>query len=178
MRLKIFIFVLILIGIISFLLIKNTGKIKEKDKIPATEFSDSESGLKGFYLVETISGKPQWELLAKKAAMSPTHTKLEQIKCIFFSDNKPVLTVEAQNGILDTQTRDIELKGQVKATNEEGTEFRSDTLNWRAKPQIFITPDRVDIIHKKVHISGFGLEIDPEKEKIEIKEQVRIKIES
>ncbi|MEW6095699.1 MAG: LPS export ABC transporter periplasmic protein LptC [bacterium] len=184
MKLKILIFsltILFLIGIISFLWVKKEGKIeKEGDEISSAEFLRSELALSGFHLVETIGGKPQWELFAKNASISKTKTNLEEIKCIFFSskDNESILIVEAKRGILDTDTRDIELRGKVKATTKEGTEFTTDTFRWRAKSGIFITPGAVKIIHEKVHISGYGLEVDPEREKVEIKEQVKIIIES
>jgi len=181
MKLKILIYSLaILIGIISFLLVKKEGRIEE-GKTHSAKFSKSELALKGFHLVETIRGKPQWELFAKKAVVSNAKTNLEEIKCVFFSlgeDNNSILTVEAKRGILDTNTRDIELMGQVRATTNEGTEFTSNTLRWQAKLGIFITPEAINVSYGKVHISGYGLEIDPEREKVEIKDQVKIIIKS
>lgn len=177
MRAWILIFSLIfLVGISSLLGVKKEGK--KVEVISSEEIITPELGLKGFHLVETIGGKPQWELFAKEASVSSkAKTDLEKIKCIFFSSNESI-TVEAKRGILDTDTRDIELIGDVKATTEKGTEFTSNIIRWQAKSGIFIAPGAVKIIHEKVHISGYGLEIDQERERIEIKERVKIIIKS
>jgi LPS export ABC transporter protein LptC len=175
MRIGILILILFLVGIISFFVIKK--EVKKKEFISSEEVIPSELGLKEFHLIETIGGRPQWELFAKKCLVSKTKTSLEDIKCIFFSlkkDNEPILTIESKRGILDNETRDIELSARVKATTKEGTEFTTNTLRWRAKSGIFITPGAVKVIHGNVHIYGYGLEIDPERERVEIKEQVQI----
>lgn len=62
----------------------------------------------------------------------------------------------------------------MKAITKEGTEFTTNTLKWRAKSGIFITPGAVKVIHGNVYIYGYGLEIDPERERVEIKERVQI----
>jgi len=177
MKLKILIILFILgVVFVAFVTFKKGMEIKREDKVSSDEFLGSKLGVNGFHLVETIGGKPQWELFAKKASVSKVKIEIEGIKCTFFSSaqNLPILIVEAKKGILDTQARDIELKGEVKATTKEGTEFISNTLNWRAKSEIFITPAEIQIIDKKVHISGYGLEIDPEREMVKIKEKVKI----
>ncbi|MDI6734655.1 MAG: LPS export ABC transporter periplasmic protein LptC [bacterium] len=172
-------FILILTGIVILLLVKKGDKTGQEDKDSSSQSAGAELGLSGFHLIETIGGKPQWELWAKKAEVTKTQTNLEEIKCVFFSlkqDNEPILNVAAKKGILDTQTRDIELKNDVKAVTKDGAEFITNTLRWRAKQGILITPDKVSVIYGKAHLSGYGLEIDSGKDRIEIKEKVRIVI--
>lgn len=172
--------ILVLTLIVILFLMKNGNKTRQEDKIFPAEPSGAELGLSGFHLIETIGGKPQWELWAKKAEVSKTQTNLEEIKCVFFSskqDNEPILNVAAKKGILDTQTRDIELSNDVKAVTKDGAEFITDTLRWRAKSEILITPGKVSVIYGKAHLSGYGLEIDSGKDRIEIKEKVQITIQ-
>lgn len=177
MRLKILI-ILVILGIVLLvsLTVKKWNEIKRQDEVSSSEFSDLKLGLAGFHFIETRSGNPQWELFGQKASVYQGKTAIEGIKCTFFSSsqNVPVLMVEAKKGTLDMETRDIELKEEVKATTQEGTEFTFSTLIWRAKSEIFITPGEIKIIDKKVHISGYGLEIDPERETVKIKEGVKI----
>ncbi|MFH1563373.1 MAG: LPS export ABC transporter periplasmic protein LptC [Nitrospirota bacterium] len=169
--------ILVLTGIIILLLVKKGDKTEREDKVFSAESSGAELGLSGFHLIETIGGKPQWELWAKKAEVTKTQTNLEEIKCTFFSskqNNEPILNVAAKKGILDTQTRDIELNNDVKAVTKDGAEFITNTLKWRAKSGILITPGAVSVIYGKAHLSGYGLEIDSGKDRIEIKEKVQI----
>lgn len=174
-RVGIVILVLFLIGIISIFMVKKEDK--KIHIISSQQAISSKLGLQEFHLVETVGGRPQWELFAKKGSVSEAKTLLEEIKCIFFSskhNNEPILTISAKRGILDNETRDIELSAWVKATTKDGTEFTTDTIKWRAKSGIFITPQAVKVIHGNVHISGYGLEVDKESEKVEIKERVQI----
>ena len=171
--------ILILTGIVGLLLVKKGNKTGQEDKDSSAQSADAELGLSGFHLIETIGGQPQWELWAKEAEVTKTQTNLEEIKCLFFSSkqtNEPILNVAAKKGILDTQTRDIELKNDVKAVTKDGAEFITNTLSWRAKSGILLTPDKVSVIYGKAHLSGYGLEIDSGKDRIEIKEKVRIVI--
>ncbi len=171
--------IVVLTLIIILLLVKKGDKTEPTEKDSATQSPGAELGLSGFHLIETIGGKPQWELWAKEAEVTQTQTNLEEIKCVFFSakqTNEPILNVAAKKGILDTQTRDIELKNDVKAVTKDGAEFITNTLRWRAKSGILITPDKVTVIYGKAHLSGYGLEIDSDKDRIEIKEKVRIVI--
>ncbi|MFH1859444.1 MAG: LPS export ABC transporter periplasmic protein LptC [bacterium] len=115
--------------------------------------------LKGFHLIETVNGKPQWELSGKNAETKQEITNLHSITCTFFhpQTKEAVLKVKANNGRLQTNTRGIELVGEVVAedTTNRGAAsaggaafkniFYSSRLIWDASHSILTSPEEITI---------------------------------
>ena len=89
---------------------------KDKAVVPTTK-DESVATLKGFHLVETVNGKPQWELSGKNAETKQDIINIHNINCTFFHSQTGEATfkVTSPNGRLETNTRGIELVGKVIA---------------------------------------------------------------
>lgn len=152
-----------------FLLTKEEG---EKEKVISS--SPPQVEVATFRLMETKEGKKEWVLEAEKASQSKDKTGLSKFKTEFFlgSETKS-LTLSGNSGII--KEKSIEAFEDVKAKSSSGMEVSTPYLRWDSDSKKITTPDSAVIIDEGVVIKGQGLDLDPEKEKVEMK-KVRIEI--
>lgn len=132
-------------------------------------------GLAKFHLIETLQGQPQWKLVARQARIKETNTELEGLKLQFFSKTqKTVLVIDAQQGNINRQTKQIEIQGQVKTTTQDGAVCITKNLKWQPERSRLTTPEKVDVVKDNLRLSGYGLEINPQDESVELKRDVEI----
>lgn len=147
--------------------------------------------LKGFHLLETVDGKPQWELSGKNADIKQNAVNLNGITCIFFhpQTEEAVLKVKANKGKLETDSRMIELVGEVVAediiakgaASAKGAAFKnifySSRLIWDATRLVLISPEEITIQMNGAIFKADTLTINPATEVVEAR-GVRIKVVS
>jgi LPS export ABC transporter protein LptC len=140
-----------------------------KENMPATTMKD-------FHLLETVNGKPQWELSGKNADIKPEAINLHGITCVFFhpQTEKAVLKVKADKGKLETDTKMIELVGEVVAEDvaDRGAVsakgscsksiFYSSRLIWDATSSVLISPEETTIQMNGVIFKADTLTINTE----------------
>ena len=131
---------------------KNDDREHTPENMPAVT-------MKGFHLIETVNGKPQWELSGKNAETKQEIINIHGITCTFFhpQTEEAVLKVKANDGRLETNTRGIELVGKVVAedTTNIGAAsargatskniFYSSRLIWDARHSVLTSPEEITI---------------------------------
>jgi LPS export ABC transporter protein LptC len=160
--------IIIVMIIISGCADKNITNVqkKHKDNMPDTITQD-------FYLVETIKGKLQWELSGKTAKTYQDMVNVNMIKCVFFSNNKDMLTVSAEKGILRLDTREIEMKGNITGVDNDKNMFQFSELYWKPEEAALYCLGESIIKIKEVMFKTDKLKIIPDKQIIEA-ENVKI----
>ncbi|MFH1096405.1 MAG: LPS export ABC transporter periplasmic protein LptC [Candidatus Desantisbacteria bacterium] len=149
-----------------------------KDKAVVNMTKD-ESGatLKDFHLVETVNGKPQWELSGKNAETKQDIINIHNINCTFFHSQtgEATLKVKSDSGRLETNTRGIELVGKVIAEDSSKNIFYASRLIWDAEHSALNSPEGITIQMKNAVFKADTLSINPDTQVIEAK-GVRINI--
>ncbi|MBI4777967.1 LPS export ABC transporter periplasmic protein LptC [Candidatus Desantisbacteria bacterium] len=137
----------------------------------------SSATLKGFHLVETVNGKPQWELSGKNAETKQDIINIHNINCTFFHSQtgEATIKVNSTNGRLETNTRGIELVGKVIAEDSSKNIFYSSRLIWDAGRSVLNSPEGITIQMKGAVFKADTLSINPDTQVIEAK-GVRISI--
>ena len=109
----------------------------------------------------TRNGKKEWSLEAGSAHYienNKTAVLKDLFITYFLKDNREVY-LEAEEGILQTDTNDIEFSGNVVVRNED-YQLRTKRLSYENGPRVIFTNDPVQISGKDVQLSANSLKYD------------------
>lgn len=160
------------IGILILCLCALITGCSPRDKaVVNTTKDESGATMKGFHLVETVNGKPQWELSGKNAETNQGTINIHNINCTFFQaqTGEVMLKVNSTKGILETTTRGIELVGKVIAEDSSKNIFYSSRLIWNAASSVLNSPEGITIQMKGAIFKADTLSINPDTQVIEAK---------
>lgn len=125
---------------------------QRSDDLPArSAVTTMSQKMHGVHLVETSEGGKEWELDAASAqAFKDKGTwDLQGVKVKFFGTKGSTYTVTGESGSIQTETKDMEIRGNVVTTTSEGYVFRSKSLKYTAKRKDLFTPDEVTMTGPK-----------------------------
>jgi len=164
---------------IFFIALCFTGCGKEKGEIAkiAGRESPPEQIIENFTLTHTTGGEKEWELEADRAEIfrEEGRTTVKKLRLTFYSQAKIASILTAREGELNSQSGDMEVKGDVTVTSEdEGTTLKTESLRWDARQKKIVTDDLVRQEKADTVITGKGLESDPGLRKLVIKKNVRV----
>jgi len=156
--------------------LSSCGKEKlEKPKVSGRK-SFPEQAIENFTLTHTSQGEKKWELEADRAEIYKREGKtiVQKLKIKFYDQGKITSVLIAREGELHSQSGDMEVRGDVVVTSEEGTTLKTESLKWDANRNKIVTDDLVRQEKGDTIITGQGLESDPELEKVVIKKNVKV----
>ncbi|MFN7729663.1 MAG: LPS export ABC transporter periplasmic protein LptC, partial [Bdellovibrio sp.] len=104
--------------------------------------------MKGVHLVESSKGTRDWELFADAAEGFEGKGKwqIQKVKILFYSENKVQFTVTGKAAEIDTKTKDMKIEGAVRTVAENGYQFESEILLYKAGPRILESPGSVRMV--------------------------------
>jgi LPS export ABC transporter protein LptC len=137
------------------------------------ETPDQEVG--DFSLTESVEGTKKWTLKAEWAAIfnenAKVHARIVRID-FFREDGTRFSELKADSGILSQDTNDMEARGRVVVTTEDGVTLETESLRWLNAPQQIVSEDFVKITQGRDVLTGVGLVSDPSLNEFEIKSHV------
>ena len=147
---------------------------------PVTEVQTATDGadavLKDFVYTSTDNrGVLQWRLNADTA----THYKeknlieLADLKITFFTDQGPTYTVTAAKGVVNTQTQDFDISGNVTGVSDDGLRFRTESFRYQADIQEARTDARAFLESPRFNLEGRGMIIDVQNRKVSLLHDVQ-----
>ncbi len=80
------------------------------------------------------------------------------------------------HGRLNTESRDMEIEGNVSIVSENGDRFATDRLHYRNADKVIETDRPVAMENKNIHVSGVGMVVSLEGKKIAILSEVRARL--
>lgn len=155
--------------------LSSCGKEKPETPTMAGRESFPEQAIENFTLTHTNQGEKEWELEADRAEIYKREgrTIVRKLKIKFYDQGKITSILTAREGELHSQTEDMEVRGDVVVTSEEGT-LKTESLKWDARRKKIVTDDWVRQEKDDTIITGQGLESDPELEKVVIKKNIKV----
>jgi LPS export ABC transporter protein LptC len=128
-----------------------------------------------FCLIETVEGRPRWKLEADLALVyeEAARTDLHKVNATFYQDGEAISTLNSREGIMYMSSGDLEARGKVVVTSRHGR-LESERILWDASAEEFTSPDFVKITRATHIITGFGIEADPNLEKVRIDRDVKV----
>jgi LPS export ABC transporter protein LptC len=117
----------------------------------------------------------EWILKAKRASyyFDEKRSIAENIQLYYYQDHKANATVKADKAIIYTDSRDIDLIGNVDMFSTSGNKLLTQKIRWDNKNEYLDTDEPIKILRNNGDIiEGIGLRADYNLEKYEIKKKV------
>jgi LPS export ABC transporter protein LptC len=115
----------------------------------------------------TRDGKKEWSLEAGSAQYMENEKKavLKNLFITYFLKDNREVYLEAEEGILQTDTNDIEFSGNVVIRNDD-YQLRTKRLSYEHERRVIFSKDPVQISGKDVELSAKSIEYDLNLDKI------------
>jgi LPS export ABC transporter protein LptC len=120
-------------------------------------------------------GFKEWELDALSAQFFRSENKivLQSLTATFFSNEGKIYTLVAEKGELYTDSKNVKVSGNVVANTHEGYQIKTDSLQYSAQKRTITTNDKVALSGKDMVMTGRGMIVDLELEKLHILGEVK-----
>ena len=117
----------------------------------------------------------EWELNAHSAQYFKNENKiaLQSITLTFHSDEGTVYKLSADQGELYTDSNDVKVHGNVVVVTDEGYRIQTDSFQYSAKERKIFTDDQVTFSGKDMVMTGKGMVVDLEEERLYLLEEVK-----
>ena len=153
---------------------------EESTTVQTVERRMPDQVITGFSLDETAGkGRKEWTFEAHKAFVYEKRNVLEAVlvKVTFFDEAGGVRSViTAREGRIDSNSRDMDARGDVVVTGADGIVLRTESLTWQNKARRIVSEDSVTVIRKSDVLTGWGFRGDPDLGKFEILKGMRATI--
>ncbi len=115
----------------------------------------------------TRDGRKEWSLEANSAHYIENDNKavLKELFITYFLENERKVFLNADRGVLNTATNDIEFSGNVVVKNED-YRLRTNRLNYRHQQRLIFTDDPVKILGNGSEMTADSLRYDLNAEKV------------
>jgi LPS export ABC transporter protein LptC len=132
-------------------------------------------GMRGISLQNFREGDTRWVLQADSASVFRERKRVEAewVVIDFWDGEQHVSRLTADRGILQQSTDDLEARGNVRVTSEDGAVLKTEVLFWDHAASRIHTDDFVEITRDDDVLTGVGLVADPGLDRIELQREVR-----
>lgn len=122
----------------------------------------AEVSIDGFRFSNTDNEKGNWDLTARKAEVRKDTgiASLKDLQAIFNGNGGTVLTLKADSGTFDTNSKDVNLLSNdkdIKITSSSGYEMSAKDLRWDNEKKELSTNHFVKLSGRNIKIEGRGL---------------------
>jgi LPS export ABC transporter protein LptC len=149
--------------------------MKSPEKLIEYIAEDAKLSLGKIQQTATRDGKTEWRLDAISARYleDDRQVQLDELVVTFFMDSGQEVQLSATDGVLNTETNDIEVSGEVKISNREYT-LKTTRLQYQHENRVIFSTAPV-VIHRRVggQLSADALHLDLEANKLLLKGNVR-----
>jgi lipopolysaccharide export system protein LptA len=123
---------------------------------------------------ESKDGKTLWEIEADEARFykEEDRSEFDNINVIFFYQDTYELTLSGDKGVLDNESRNIDLSENVTITAWEDYVLTTDTLHFDSIAGEISTTDPIELVGTDLTFHGTGLTFDLEKEELFVHDDV------
>jgi LPS export ABC transporter protein LptC len=127
-----------------------------------------------FSLRDTQHHQTRWEILADVAHVDPKAdiTRIEGVQLTLFSEKHGTIYVTAHQGVIDNQSRDMQVCGDVRLIVGQEFALSTECLQWHATEQALESTTPVAIDMGALQVQGQGFWGWMAEERFEIHEQV------
>ena len=111
-----------------------------------------------------------WEINADTAryARKDKLVFFDNIRVKLIMSDGRTFVMTGNSGHLRTDTRDMEISGNVEVTSDKGDRFITDHLNYSSSDKKVYTDKRVTMKNPRIEISGIGMTLFMETEKMSL----------
>ena len=164
-------------GIVLALIVRfhGTGDVADEER-EALSPSDETASVEATELkyTESEGGKTLWEIEAEEAMFfqDKAKTEFKKINVIFYYKEDYELILSGDSGELNTDTKNIVIRDNVKIKVEDDYTLSTDSLNYSSEEHQISTEDPIEVTGPDVSFHGNGLVFDLNSEELFIKSNV------
>jgi LPS export ABC transporter protein LptC len=127
-----------------------------------------------FSLRDTQRHQTRWEILADIAQVDPraNTTAIEGVNLTLYSVQHGTVQVTARQGLIQNQSRDMRVCGDVRLVVGQEFSLRTECLQWHASEQALDTETAVSVHMGNLQVEGQGFRGWIAEERFEIQHQV------
>lgn len=121
--------------------------------------------------------KKEWLIEAETISIAEDRetTLFENIKqMVIYKEEEPQLTIFAERGIANMQSKDIELNGKVVISTEDGDSLKGEKVFWHSEEQRISSEDQVELQIDDHYIIAGGLSTNMEMTQLELTNRVTV----
>lgn len=175
--------VLLLIAIVLFFTVLGVAFREKKDSIVVSEEKTPAPDTGANMEMKDVSystlgpdNTKLWDLSARTARVFDDGKKLtlEGLDVTFYRQDGKAYRLSAESGELDMETRDIHVKGQVKAILQDGATINTHSAFYSNTNRTITSRDAITITRGPVVMQGVGLNADLEAETVTILKNVKV----
>ena len=166
--------IILVIFTVIGIFITNYGDKDSREDIFDSDISDADMTIKNIHYTKTNRGIKEWELKASSGQYfrdEDQATFKDLTVTVFLKDGKP-LTLVGDEGRVATDSRDVEMEGNIVARSGDRYEFHTESLKYSSKERRVFTPDKIAFTGFGMEIKGVGISIDIERERFFILDNV------
>lgn len=154
-------FCLITMGVIAGIFIKNRYLSQDPVKLISSIQKNASLAIGNVHQVSIRDGVKEWILDAKSAHVvdESKQLMLEDVTVVYFIKNGEEVRLNADRGILKTESKDIQLTGQVVLTYTDYT-LKTEQINYDHGQRILFTSTPVRITGKTVDLTADSMKYD------------------
>jgi LPS export ABC transporter protein LptC len=130
--------------------------------------------MENFSLRDTQRQQTRWEILADVAEVDPraNTTTLEGVHITLFSSTRGSVRVTARGGLIQNQSKNMKVCGDVRLVVEEEFSLTTECLQWFAAEEMLVADTPVSIERGNFHVQGQGFRGWIAEERFEVLAQV------
>jgi LPS export ABC transporter protein LptC len=166
--------VLLIIGVSVFLLFNGLEK-KEGEGVLKIISDKADLYVRDFHYTEVGDGESTWVIDADSAQYirKKNLALLKNVRVKFFTSDGKTFLMTGKEGQLYTDSRNIDICGNVQIISDNGDRFMTECLNYSYSEKKVYTQNRVTMENPQLKITGVGLTILLTKKTISLLSDVR-----
>lgn len=126
-------------------------------------------------LTEVGDSGMKWEIMADTARYQKKENLafFEKLSVKLVTKEGRTFMMTGDRGRLNTESRDVEIEGNVDIVSDNGDRFSTDHLRYLNAGKLIETEGSVVMENKSIRVSGVGMTISLEEKKVALLSQVR-----
>lgn len=155
-----------MLAVIGYTLYDNIGLIVKKEVAPDLLNPKAEFAIKAAHFVETKGAMKVLEVYAEEAySFSENNSaELKKPRAIFYGKEGREVHFSGDRGIIDTETNDVSIEGNVVMDSQEGYHLETSYLEYSSEGMVVTTAKPVRIVSDVFDVKGIGMRTKVEEE--------------
>jgi LPS export ABC transporter protein LptC len=158
------------------------GLSPDRSEMPvsmALSGGDEDLALDNFEYRDVRDGQTRWTLTAARAEYfeGRRETVLNRVNAVFFLEDGGRVKLRGNEGILDNETSNMQISGNVHLNYQDTYRLLTDRLDYDRQRQLMHTPAPVLLEGSGLVLEGIGLHLEIERGRLSILEEVRTRVQ-
>lgn len=151
--------IIIVLAVIAYTLYNNIGLIVKKEITPDLLNPKAEFAIKAAHYVEMKGAKKVLEVYAEEAYSfkGNNSAELKKPRAVFYGKDGRKVHFSGDRGIIDTETNDVNIEGNVVMDSQEGYHLETSYLEYSSDGMLVTTDKPVRLVSDVFDVKGIGM---------------------